>query len=771
MYHLRQITYNNIEIMKTNLKLWLCLAFSVTLFSLQAKTIYYVKTDGAGNGSSWANAANNIQTMIDKAVSGDEVWVAQGTYYPTTETIARDTRSRSFVSKYGVNLYGGFSGSESAISQRALTDLNLDGKIDSYEFVNMTILSGDVDGVTDLWSKTTNSNGIWNWKVIGNESNCYRVITCSGNNIVNGFLITSGNANLSSDASGGGVCAYNSVIKNCIVSNCSANNDGGGILAFCTSIVTNCKISNCVAGGNGGGIYSSHSYSNYVSYVNKDSVINCTVENCSAVYNGGGISACDVTKSIVTNCSASVNGGGISSVYSCSNGSCSYIGSVNCSTVTNCSANGNGGGIISYALTNCAVSNCFAVSNGGGMYVVYTTTNCTVSNCSANNDGGGIYSPNTINCAVANCSAGSKGGGLYAVNMVTSCATSNNNTKGIIGNGIDGIATLSNCISPNITVTYVQPTSFIGIAKTDAQKSELSTANWSLQAGSNCINVGTKLYSNNSFLLAKDVANNLRVMYGNIDVGAYEYIVPIVQLPTTETFNNILDFSNSNLFLKYININSLTANKWTIINQKVDFTWQTNLTSGYYSQPLFTYQIDGTKATKVYLRYDMYFQAYAGTISPLGTEKLNVEFSTDLVTWSTIATYSNANGTIANQIYKHDISTLAAGKTFFIRFNANGANTNRIEKWEIDNVIIDTDGLSAVNTPVVDKYKYNILNGIVQIRELTPNSLIKLYDTTGKIILNKNVETESSTFSLPHKGIYIISINSDKLTENKKIIW
>lgn len=51
--------------------------------SISAK-IRYVKTDGVGDGSSLANASSSIQTMIDNSATGDEVWVASGTYYPTT---------------------------------------------------------------------------------------------------------------------------------------------------------------------------------------------------------------------------------------------------------------------------------------------------------------------------------------------------------------------------------------------------------------------------------------------------------------------------------------------------------------------------------------------------------------------------------------------------------------------------------------------------------------------------------------------------------------
>ncbi len=119
--------------MKTISKRFVKLLMLLTCVQLAQAKIYYVKTDGTSTGTSWSDAASNIQTMIDKAVSGDEVWVAKGTYYPTTETIARDARSRTFSVKNGVNLYGGFAGSESLVSQRTLADLDNNGRIDSCE--------------------------------------------------------------------------------------------------------------------------------------------------------------------------------------------------------------------------------------------------------------------------------------------------------------------------------------------------------------------------------------------------------------------------------------------------------------------------------------------------------------------------------------------------------------------------------------------------------------------------------------------------------------
>lgn len=754
------------------------LAFSLlSSCLLQAKTIYYVKTDGAGDGSSWSNAANNIQTMIDKAVSGDEVWVAKGTYYPTTETIARDSRSLSFVLKDRVNVYGGFNGTEEAIWQRSLADIDGNGKLDSCEFANPTILSGNVDGVPDVWTKSINSDNVtWTWKVSGNEGNCYSVITGSNLSvIIDGFNVIGGNSN----STGGGINISNStdsktvIIENCLLSNCLSKGSGGGIYinsptSYSVIKILNTNIDNCLSGNLGGGIFS-NVLNGSADNANAVYLLNCKVTN-SCASNGGGI--CFKTSKdgslkncYVISCSASSSGGGIYASLSDSNPD---FPSISNSFISNCSSKSDGGGLyfstglvykFSY-ITNCTISNCYSATNGNGIYIYAYETNCFVTNC-----------------YIASCAGSSND--IYAYSYfysnvyVKNCAA----TVSSITQNMSNVYTSGNT-SPDPNLDFFKPTSFKGVATTNIQNTEILNANWHLKEGSLKINAGINnaTYTSSSLgtltqnlTTGNDLEGNTRLKYGTIDIGAYEYYIPIILMPATETFNSISDFSTSNLFFKYININSATAIKWSIINQKADFTWQTNLTTTY-SQPIFTYQIDGTKSSKVYLRYDMYFQAYAGTISPLGTEKLNVEFSTDLVTWSTIATYSNANGTIANQTYKHDISTLAAGKTFFIRFNANGANSNRIEKWELDNVIIDADGLSAVNTVPEDKYNYSVNNGVLNIANLGQVATIQLLDINGKILANK-VVSQTVNFTLPVHGVYLVKVTSESGIENKKIVW
>jgi hypothetical protein len=74
----------------------------------EAATVY-VRSDGndAASGASWADAKATLWAGTTTAVSGDQVWVAKGTY-PYTFAYLRP----------GIQLYGGFNGTETDLAQR-----------------------------------------------------------------------------------------------------------------------------------------------------------------------------------------------------------------------------------------------------------------------------------------------------------------------------------------------------------------------------------------------------------------------------------------------------------------------------------------------------------------------------------------------------------------------------------------------------------------------------------------------------------------------------
>ncbi|MBU0617296.1 MAG: hypothetical protein KKI02_06250, partial [Planctomycetes bacterium] len=57
---------------------------------------------GANNGLDWANAYTDLQSALGVAVSGDQIWVAAGTYKPDRGT---GDRSAKFTMVDGVAIY------------------------------------------------------------------------------------------------------------------------------------------------------------------------------------------------------------------------------------------------------------------------------------------------------------------------------------------------------------------------------------------------------------------------------------------------------------------------------------------------------------------------------------------------------------------------------------------------------------------------------------------------------------------------------------------
>lgn len=301
--------------------------FSILLMlclNLQGQKTYYVKTTlaGKGDGLSWENAATDLQSVINNASAGDQVWVAGGMYYPTVRVYQDIERSKSFVLKEGVNVFGGFYGIEQYIDQREIRDLNQNNIIEPWEFTNQTILSGDLakNDNYDNWPDDSN-----------NDENVFHVVyqdrDFSIETVLDGFTIRGGNTYdaIFYENSGGGVHQWaNSLLRNSIVEfNCSVGGYGGGV--YSKGKVEYCVIRNNYCTNEGGGIFSNEEISNSLiinnfsegnggGIMNRGKITNCVIANNSSKqdYNGG---INNITGTI-TNCtivwnSASKGTGGI----------------------------------------------------------------------------------------------------------------------------------------------------------------------------------------------------------------------------------------------------------------------------------------------------------------------------------------------------------------------------------------------------------------------------------------------------------------------------
>ena len=218
----------------------------VSLFALTAtaQTTYFVKTDGntAANGLTWENAIP-LDNALAKAVSGDVINIAAGTYMPTvlinSTTSPLTDADKTFHIRQNISLIGGYP-------EDATTGATADPK------TNETVLSGN--------------------------NTCYHVIVVSApvatgeKVILNGLKITGGNANGSGNVatanggtvnvarnSAGGMSIAKSTVEfsDCSISGNKANSGANGIYALSAATVTfnRCSIADNTGAGNGGGVW------------------------------------------------------------------------------------------------------------------------------------------------------------------------------------------------------------------------------------------------------------------------------------------------------------------------------------------------------------------------------------------------------------------------------------------------------------------------------------------------------------------------------------
>ena len=391
---------------------------SLLSFSALQADIIYVNSNATtgGDGTSWETAFNYLQDALDVTVSGrgDQVWIAQGTYYPDDGTnVTEGDRLASFIIKDQVALYGGFIGIETDIAQR------------NWES-NTTILSGEIwedqvfwtAHVTTIDNNTVSFDGITIIK--GNANGQYPLnwesaaVYGEGNVNATNCTFSRNSANGSPVASGSTWTAINCTFSE------NSSDDSGSIITTGTWTATNCT-------------FSDNSAPYGLSWFGTWIVNNCTFSGNSANRNSGGVSHQGTWTA--TNCTFSDNSansfGGV--VY----------GPGGDWTATNCTFSGNSaslGGGVSYrgkfTATNCTFSDNSASKGGVTMYSTLNATNCTFSGNSANYDSGESYS--------------GRGGVAYSGTWTaTNCTFSGNSAIGFGGVSYQGTWKIFNNIFYN----------------------------------------------------------------------------------------------------------------------------------------------------------------------------------------------------------------------------------------------------------------------------------------------------------------------------------
>lgn len=435
---------------------------------------YYVKTTGSptGPGTTWATAFDTIQAGIN-ATSATEVQVEEGTYTLSSQ----------------VNL------------NKALT------------------LKGGYDSTTharDVASNVTTVNG-------NDTVRCFYV---TANGTIDGFTITQGYASGTGDGAGVYIYGTNAAtINNCMVSDCSASDDGGGIWNNDgASTVSDCTLSGNVAGSDGAGIWnddgaltvsgcvlSGNVAGSWGAGMSNDAgaikVLDCVFSGNTADGAGGGLfndeGAITVDDSVFYDNYAGYEGGGLHN-YGEATG---YITS--CVFAQN-EADDWGGGI----------SNDEAGGYGSGtVYVI----NCTFFENLADT-GGAIFNDEETNCAMYNCilwdnTATSSGSEIYNDCRMDAMVVGDCTIEGgLNGSKCDGCDSTDDGGNDDDDPEFEDDDDLIG------SDDEWGTCDdgLNLDSGSPCIDEGDEDWADEDYD-GKDIKGSDRDLDSDPDQGAYEY--------------------------------------------------------------------------------------------------------------------------------------------------------------------------------------------------------------------------------------------------------
>ncbi|MBD2703893.1 hypothetical protein IC229_24825 [Spirosoma sp. BT702] len=507
----------------------------------QVAYILYVTPNGAGvkNGTSWGNAfdGTQLQVAINSAAAfvaanpsyGAMVWVAAGTYKPTTGLL----RNYALNLTNKVAVYGGFVGTETSLAQRP----------NPTSPRPTAILSGDI-GLPGNASDNT-------YTILYNQN-------LDSTAVLDGFVITGGRSlDAGSNQSGAGMANINSspTVRNCFFEDNASALGGSAMLNLQNSspTITNCRFSNNLAttsaqgeAGHGAAMLNAAGSNPRItgcSFVNNQapygaaiatSEANPTLENCTFSNNvataGGGALYLDRSQTSLMSCTLTSNqaplGGGI---Y----GDVSGILSMTHCSLNNNKASDKGGAVWSRVIVK-ATNSVFesnTATTGGGLYVQgnftisVNLTNCLLLNNKATSQGGAVYQSTTSSLTVMNCTLSKNAPNALFVEESNSSYTGITNS--ILWGNVPTQLTFSTEI-PSLRNTLIDQDGFAGtngnIRVDPLFQVNPPSGTLPLQLCSPAIDAGNNnLYNILSGGPSTDLSGNPRFMgNGTIDLGAFE---------------------------------------------------------------------------------------------------------------------------------------------------------------------------------------------------------------------------------------------------------
>ena len=232
--------------------------------AIPASRIRYVKPGGSdmNSGDSWDAAYRTIQHAIDALAATPgmpgEVWVAAGTYEPTTYLEDNPNYPASFRMSDGISVYGGFAGTETSKAEREIKAGGM-----PWDFANVTILQGQSYSGEINWNSTDNrwslnsasTHVVWFAPLLNENKRGFDNVTILDGVTVRGGQATTSQADYYNGDRGAGIyMCVNAWLTNSVVTENVAQGDGGAVWLSGGRVMSSLLFNNS-SDSRGGAIY------------------------------------------------------------------------------------------------------------------------------------------------------------------------------------------------------------------------------------------------------------------------------------------------------------------------------------------------------------------------------------------------------------------------------------------------------------------------------------------------------------------------------------